>query len=98
MCVDPPPPGLGSARCRRVRGGEGRQHIRKHITLQISQIFVWRQAAAWPEASGPLHRTRIGIRCVGGNGGRLWEVEKTLWNLWGRAPEPSLLVGRSGSC
>lgn len=67
MCKQPRP------RLRQVQEGqkgpsEGRQQIRKPVTLHNSQIFVWHEAVVWLEGFAPLHRKRIFMCFVGSDG------------------------------
>lgn len=88
ICVNSPCP--GSARCRNGKKGQnvGRQQIKKHITLQISQIIVWHEAVVRLEGFGPLHRSWKHICYSGANGRQLERFYMIWWIVWGRATEP----------
>lgn len=89
ICVDNSPC-PSSARCRNDKKGQnlGRQKIKKHITLQISPIIVWREAVVRLEGFGPLHSSWKYI-CYSGAKGRQLERSYMIWWIgWGRTPEP----------
>lgn len=69
------------------KGAKCRQ-IKKHVTLQISQIIVWHEAVVWLEGFGPLHRSWKYICYSGANGRQLERFYMIWWIVWGRATQP----------